>query len=310
MYDGPLFFPVTPFGADGEVDPAVYAEHLESGIAAGPGAVFAACGTGEFHALAPDEHAVLVRTAVRVAAGRLPVFAGAGGPLPTARALARSAAEAGADGLLLMPPYLVRPPQSGLVAYTRQVAQAGGLPLIAYHRDTARLDVATAVEIARLPHVVGIKDGCGDLELLARMITAVETELRPSGKPFRFFNGLPTAEATAPAYRGIGVREYSSASFAFVPEIALAFHRALATGDEALVGRLLAAFYLPLVELRAAVPGYAVSLVKAGVRQRGRAVGGVRPPLTDPTPEHLDRLRVLVDAGLATLATLPESTDR
>ncbi|GAA1092692.1 5-dehydro-4-deoxyglucarate dehydratase [Kitasatospora arboriphila] len=310
MHDGPLFFPVTPFGPDGEIDTAVYAAHLEAGIAAGPGAVFAACGTGEFHALDPAEHARLVRTAGRVAAGRLPVYAGAGGPLPTARALARSAAEAGADGLLLMPPYLVRPPRSGLVAYTRQVAEAGGLPLIAYHRDTARLDVGTAVEIARLPQVVGIKDGCGDLELLARMITAVETALRPSGKRFRFFNGLPTAEVTAPAYRGLGVRRYSSASFAFVPEIALAFHRALATGDESSVGRLLAAFYLPLVELRAEVPGYAVSLVKAGVRQRGLAVGGVRPPLTDPAPEHLDRLRALTDAGLAALAGLPESTDR
>ncbi|MEU2631156.1 dihydrodipicolinate synthase family protein, partial [Kitasatospora sp. NPDC007106] len=63
MHDGPLFFPVTPFGPDGEIDTAVYAAHLEAGIAAGPGAVFAACGTGEFHALDPAEHARLVRTA-------------------------------------------------------------------------------------------------------------------------------------------------------------------------------------------------------------------------------------------------------
>ncbi|MFD0527594.1 5-dehydro-4-deoxyglucarate dehydratase [Kitasatospora arboriphila] len=309
MHDGPLFFPVTPFGPDGEIDTAVYAAHLEAGIAAGPGAVFAACGTGEFHALDPAEHARLVRTAVRVAAHgcRSTPVPRTAAHRPRPRPVRRGG---GADGLLLMPPYLVRPPRSGLVAYTRQVAEAGGLPLIAYHRDTARLDVGTAVEIARLPQVVGIKDGCGDLELLARMITAVETALRPSGKRFRFFNGLPTAEVTAPAYRGLGVRRYSSASFAFVPEIALAFHRALATGDESSVGRLLAAFYLPLVELRAEVPGYAVSLVKAGVRQRGLAVGGVRPPLTDPAPEHLDRLRALTDAGLAALAGLPESTDR
>ncbi|MEV8096585.1 5-dehydro-4-deoxyglucarate dehydratase [Kitasatospora sp. NPDC085879] len=306
MPDGPLFFPVTPFGPDGEIATGVYTEHLETGIAAGPGAVFAACGTGEFHALDPDEHLRLVRTAVRAAAGRLPVYAGTGGPLPTARALARAAAEAGADGLLLMPPPLVQPPQAGLVAYTRQVAEAGGLPLIAYHRGTGRLDVGTAVELALLPHVAGIKDGCGDLELLARMITAVDEALRPSGKPFRFFNGLPTAEATAPAYRGLGVRHYSSASFAFVPEIALAFHRALAAGDETRIGRLLAAFYLPLAELRTEVPGYAVSLVKAGVRQRGLAVGGVRPPLTDPTPEHLDRLRAITAAGLAALAEGPD----
>jgi 5-dehydro-4-deoxyglucarate dehydratase len=120
----------------------------------------------------------------------------------------------------------------------------------------------------------------------------------PGGEDFQFFNGLPTAEMTAPAYRGIGVDLYSSAVFAFAPEIALAFHRALAEGDEALVGRLLDEFYGPLVALRDEVPGYAVALVKAGVTLRGLDVGGVRAPLLDPTPEHVSRLAKLIDHGL------------
>jgi 5-dehydro-4-deoxyglucarate dehydratase len=103
---------------------------------------------------------------------------------------------------------------------------------------------------------------------------------------------------TVPAYQGIGVELYSSAVFAFAPEIALAFHQALAQDDQTLVATLLTEFYAPLVELRDAVPGYAVSLVKAGVRIRGLDVGGVRPPLLDPTPEHLARLTQLIDHGL------------
>ena len=76
MLDGILFFPVTPFGADGTVDTGLLAEHLRRGLAHGPGGIFAAGGTGEFHALAPEEYESVVRTAVKEAGGRVPVFAG------------------------------------------------------------------------------------------------------------------------------------------------------------------------------------------------------------------------------------------
>ena len=67
MLDGVLFFPVTPFAAGGAVDTGVLAEHLRRGLAAGPGGIFAACGTGEFHALAPEEYQEVVATSVKVA---------------------------------------------------------------------------------------------------------------------------------------------------------------------------------------------------------------------------------------------------
>ncbi|MET7859864.1 5-dehydro-4-deoxyglucarate dehydratase [Streptomyces sp. NPDC005318] len=297
--DGVLFFPVTPFDASGAVDTAALAEHVGAGLAAGPGGVFVACGTGEFHALEPQEYTEVVRVAVEVTAGRVPVYAGAGGPLPLARQFARAARDVGADGLLLLPPYLVKSPAAGLVAYVDAVAAATELPLVVYHRDNARFDPASAVDVARLPHVTGFKDGVGDLGTLSRIVSAVECELRGVGKPFQFFNGLPTAEATVRAYRGIGVELYSSAVFCFAPEISLAFHHAVREGDGALVEALLSRFFHPLVALREKVPGYAVSLVKAAVRQRGLDVGGVRPPLVDPARDHLEELRRITEAGLA-----------
>ncbi len=302
MFEGVLFFPVTPFTASGAVDTDVLAEHLRAGLDAGPGGVFAACGTGEFHALEPQEYARVVRTAVEVTAGRVPVYAGAGGPLPLALEFARAAREAGADGLLLLPPYLVQAPAAGLVRYVRAVAEGSGLPLIVYNRGNARFDTESAVEVATLPGVVGFKDGVGDLDRLSRIVVAVRSALAGGDKPFQFFNGMPTAETTVPAYRGIGVELYSSAVFCFAPEISLAFHRAVSKGDEHLVERFLAEFFHPLVALREQVPGYAVSLVKAAVRQRGLDVGGVRPPLVDPSPEHLEELRRITDAGLALCA--------
>nr|WSX81548.1 5-dehydro-4-deoxyglucarate dehydratase [Streptomyces sp. NBC_00899]WSX82228.1 5-dehydro-4-deoxyglucarate dehydratase [Streptomyces sp. NBC_00899] len=302
VLDGVLFFPVTPFTSEDSVDLPILSEHVRRGVTAGAGGVFVACGTGEFHALEPREYADVVRTAVAAAGGRVPVYAGAGGALPLARQFARAAAEAGADGLLLMPPYLVQAPPAGLVAYVTQVAAATDLPVIVYQRGGARFDVASALDVARLPRVVGFKDGLGDLDQLSRIVTAVRAETEASGKDFQFFNGMPTAEGTVPAYRGIGVDLYSSAVFCFAPEISLAFHRAVTGGDDKAVQRLLAGFFHPLIALRERTPGYAVALVKAAVRQSGLDVGGVRPPLTDPTPEDLAELARIVEAGRAICA--------
>ncbi len=292
--DGVLFFPVTPFDPDGAVAEHVLAEHVKRGVAAGAGGVFVACGTGEFHALDLAEFERAVAVAVESTAGRVPVFAGAGGPLPVAKACARAARDAGADGLLLLPPYLVTNPPRGLVRYVAEVAGATELPLIVYQRNNAVFTPETAVEVASLPTVVGFKDGLGDIDLLQRIVLAVRAEV---DKPFQFFNGLPTAELTVPAYRGIGVELYSSAVFCFAPDISLGFYQAVQDGDDELVRRYLTEFYRPFVELRDQVPGYAVALVKAAVKATGLDVGGVRPPLLDPTDEHLAELEKIVAAG-------------
>ncbi|GAA1628629.1 5-dehydro-4-deoxyglucarate dehydratase [Nonomuraea maheshkhaliensis] len=286
---GVLFFPVTPFDAGGALAEEVLAEHVRQGMEHGPGGVFAACGTGEFSALSESEHARAVRVAAEVVAGRVPVFAGAGGPLGAALNQARAAREAGADGLLLMPPYLAQGPGHGFEAYVRAVAEV--LPVIIYQRGSVVLEPEAVVALAGLPGVIGLKDGVGDIDRMQRIVLAV----RESYPDFLFFNGLPTAELTMPAYRGLGVELYSSAVFAFAPEIALAYLH----GEE----RLLTEFYAPLVRLRGKVPGYPVSLVKAGVRLRGLDVGSVRPPLVEVSGEHLEELETLIKTGLERVAS-------
>ncbi|MDA8438837.1 MAG: 5-dehydro-4-deoxyglucarate dehydratase [Propionibacterium sp.] len=293
---GVLFFPVTPFGDDGSVADDVMRTRLVAGLECGAGGVFAACGTGEFHALDEDEHGLVVRSAVEVVAGRVPVFAGVGGPLPFARRIAARAEAEGADGLLVLPPYLVRGTQAGLVAYVHELLDATSLPVILYHRDNAQFTPATATELSRHPQVVGLKDGAGDVDVMHRIVRAVRAEQGP--QEFQFFNGLPTAELYAPAYRGIGVALYSSAVFAFAPEIAMAFYDALEAGDTDTVEGLVDVFYAPFVRLRHRREGYAISLIKAGLRLRGVPVGSVRPPLSDPSADDLDRLRAITEAGL------------
>jgi len=299
MFNGLLFFPITPLRADGDVDLHALAAHVTRGIDAGAGGVFAACGTGEFSALEPGEYEEVVGTAVRAAAGRVPVFAGTGGPARTARRFADLAAGAGANGMLLLPPYLTEASGPGLVSYVRE-ATRDDLPVIVYNRANARFDEGSAVAVARLPQVVGFKDGAGDLDLMIRIVRAVRDESR--AHPFHFFNGMPTAEVTQRAYRAIGVPLYSSAVFAFAPRIALAYYDALESGDEATLNALERAFYHPLARLRAKGSGYAVSLVKAGVELAGHAAGGVRAPLTPVAPEHREELARIIAAGLTTVA--------
>ncbi|WP_112469056.1 5-dehydro-4-deoxyglucarate dehydratase [Streptomyces triticisoli] len=295
---GPLFFPVTACAPDGSVDLDIHRTHVRRGVEAGAAAVFACCGTGEFHALTPEEYERCVRAAVEVTQGRVPVVAGVGYGTALAVRYARLAQEAGADGLLAMPPYLVVAGQEGLLRHYREVAAATALPVVVYQRDNAVFTPSTVVELARTDGIVGLKDGHGDLDLMQRTVSAVRGEV-PGG--FLYFNGLPTAELTQLAYRGIGITLYSSAVFCFAPEIALAFHRALREGDETTTRRLLDGFYRPFVELRAQGRGYAVSLVKAGVRLRGLDVGEVRPPLHEPAEPHVEQLAQLIERGYALL---------
>src|SRR3984957_11282639 len=303
MFNGLLFFPVTPYRGDGDVDLDELAAHAGRGVDAGAGGVFAACGTGEFSALEPDEYAEVVRVAVAAIGGRVPVFAGAGGPVRTARRFCDLAMGAGADGVLLLPPYLTEAAGPGLVDYVR-AATREDLPVIVYNRANARFNEDSAVAVARLPQVIGFKDGAGDLDLMIRIVRAVRDDAvrdQEATHPFFFFNGMPTAEVTQRAYRAIGVPLYSSAAFAFAPQVALAYYRALEHDEVAVLDALERSFYHPLARLRAKGTGYAVSLIKAGVELAGYPTGGVRPPLTTVAREHRDGPAHIVAAGLTAI---------
>lgn len=292
--NGVHFFPVTPFDDSGAVDPGLLGALVERGLEHGPGSVFAACGTGEFHALDSDEHRQVIEATVAATAGHVPVIGGAGGPLGHAIRIARAAEDAGADGLLILPPYLVQGPQEGLLRYVEAIANATSLPLIVYHRDNAKLTGESVAQLTQWDSVIGLKDGVGDLDLARRF---VEETLRTRPR-FLFFNGLPTAELHQAEFTAIGIPFYSSAVFAIAPEVANAFFRASRRGDDVTQRRLLDGFYCPLVELRDECPGFAVSLIKAGLRLTGSPVGSVRPPLIDPDLAQTKRLGELLAAGL------------
>lgn len=286
---GLLAFPATHFTSALAFDEPAYREHIDWLLRFKPAGLFAAGAAGEFFSLTLDEFARVVKAAVEQTRGRVPVLAGCGYGTAMAIQFAHAAEEAGADGLLLMPPYLLTPQPEGLVAHVAQVCASTRLGVIVYSRDNAVLDEQGLEQLCeRNANLVGFKDGTGDIECMRRIRSRI-------GNRVTCICGMPTAEAFALDYLEMGFATYSSAIFNFVPHFAQEFYQAAVRGDREDVDRRMAAFIRPLVELRQRGRGYAISIIKAGLRVIGRSAGPVRPPLTELKPDEMEALAGLLD---------------
>jgi 5-dehydro-4-deoxyglucarate dehydratase len=286
---GLLSFPVTHFDAELRFQEGPYREHcdwlLNFGRLTG---LFCAGGTGEVFSLTPDEVFQVTKAAVAAANGRTPVIAGAGYGTAIAVEMAKNAEKAGADGILLLPPYLMFPNQEGMVAHIDAVCKATGKAVIVYNRDNGIINEDSLARLCdRNPNLVGFKDGVGDIELMMRVYAKM-------GDRLTYIGGLPTAETFALPYLEMGVTTYSSAIFNFMPEWALSFYDAVRAKDQAKVIKGMKEFVLPYIAIRNENKGYAVSIVKAGLKAIGRPAGPVRPPLTDLNADQFERLKKLI----------------
>jgi 5-dehydro-4-deoxyglucarate dehydratase len=279
---GLLGFPITPFRSDGLLNIDAFRRQVDLLLSYGARAIFPACGTGELQSLSVEEYREIVRACVDEVQGRVPVVAGVGFGYGIAIQMATIAEDSGADGVLVFPPYLGSGAAQGQVAYYRDLAAHVDIALILYQRDQALFAPATVAELARVENIVALKDGTGHVELIQKQRGAV------SDPRFAFLNGVPTAELVAPAMAKCGVQAYSSALLNVMPEFAVDFFEAASAGDVDRVEELTRDVLVPFVSLRDRAPGYAVSLVKAGVRLRGGDVGHVRAPLTEPTQDDVD----------------------
>jgi 5-dehydro-4-deoxyglucarate dehydratase len=285
---GLLSFPVTPFGPDGAFSPGPYAEHVGWLASFKASVLFAAGGTGEFFSLAPDEVPAIVKAA-KAAAGDTPIVSGCGYGTRTAIAIARAAEEAGADGILLLPHYLIGANQDGLFAHIKAVCDAVDIGVVVYNRDNSILTVDTLARLCEAcPNLIGFKDGSGEIGLVREITIKL-------GDRLTYVGGMPTAELFADAYMGAAVPTYSSAVFNFVPKLAQEFYTALRAGECERTNAILQSFFYPFIRIRDRSTGYAVSAIKAGVRLMGFDVGPVRAPLTDLTAEETDMLAELIE---------------
>jgi len=178
---------ITPF-RNGKVDYEKYAELIERQAREGSHGVLVTGTTAEPSSLTIDERAELVRVAVETAAKRIPVVAATGSQsLTETLELTARAEKAGADALLVVTPYYIKPPQEGLVRYFVEVGRRTRLPLLIYHIPGRAAVNVTPTTVARivehLPNLVGIKHAANDLEFLTEVLARI-------GADFRIFCGL------------------------------------------------------------------------------------------------------------------------
>ena len=289
MSSGLLSFPLTDFDREGNFHRAGYVKRLEWLAPYGASALFAAGGTGEFFSLTGAEYPEIIKTAVDTCFGKVPIIAGAGGPTRFAIECAQAAEKAGAHGILLMPHYMTEAGQEGLAAHVEAVCRSVSFGVVVYNRGVSRFKPDTLARLAeRNPNLVGFKDGVGDIEAMVAVYQRM-------GDRLAYLGGLPTAEVYAAAYKALGTPVYSSAVFNFIPKTAMAFYRAVAEDDMKTQHHLLKTFFMPYLEIRNRMQGYAVSIVKAGAKLVGHDAGPVRPPLTDLKPGEMEELKALIE---------------
>lgn len=216
---------VTPFRG-GKVDFDKYAELVERQAREGSHGVLVTGTTAEPSSLTTDERAELVRVAVETVARRIPVVAATGSQsLAETVELTARAEKAGADALLVVTPYYIKPPQEGLVQYFVEVGRHTDLPLMIYHiprRAAVSVTPATVEKIAeRLPNLVGVKHAVNDLEFLTEVLARL-------GADFRVFCGL---EALSLPMLAVGAAGLMNAVGNLAPARVAALCEAVERGD-------------------------------------------------------------------------------
>ena len=284
---GLLSFPVTHFDNNLEFNKGAYQDHIAWLSQYDAAGLFVAGGTGEFFSLTPEEIIHILRAAKEVS-GNTPIICGCGYGTRIAIGIAGEAEKAGADALLVLPQYLIAATQEGLYNHVKAICDSANIGVIIYNRDNSIINADTLEKLAEnCPNLIGFKDGSGNIGLVREICARL-------GNRLTYIGGMPTAELFADAYNAAGVTTYSSAIYNFVPDMALKFFNALKAGDRATTEYLLKDFFFPYAKIRDRSPGYAVSIVKAGMRIIDRDAGPVRPPLTDLSAEEQEMLSPLV----------------
>lgn len=281
---------VTPFLEDGSVDAATLRKLVRWQIDSGIDGLVPCGTTGEGATLAPEEHALVIRTVAEEAGRRVPVVAGCGtNDTRTTVAAAKRAAEAGADALLVVSPYYNKPNATGMVAHYRTVTEEVGLPVVPYNvpgRTGQNLGVELILRLAEIPGVVAVKEAAANLEQVADLIAG-----RPEG-----FSVLSGDDSLVLPSLALGIDGVVSVVSNEAPGPMARLVSAARRGDyeeaRAIHYRLLGLMRVNFLESNP-VP------VKAAMAMLGFGREATRLPLGAPAPATREAVeRALRDAGL------------
>ena len=283
MIKGSLPALVTPF-KNGKLDLDTLKKLVEWHIEQGSHGLVPVGTTGESPTLSHEEHDLVVETVIKVAAGRIPVVAGAGSnnTIETVR-LVEAAKKAGADAALVVTPYYNKPTQRGLIAHYEEAAKCG-LPIIIYNipgRSVVDMSPETMGELAKLPRIVGVKDATGKIE-------RVSQQRALCGRDFIQLSGEDATALGFNAHGGVGC---ISVTANVAPKLLSQMQAACARGDYAAALEIQDRL-MPLHKAIFTEPGLVG--VKYAMSKLDLCSEEVRLPLTGLS----DGTKALVEAGL------------
>jgi len=290
MIQGSLPAIVTPMHADGSLDLPRLAKLVDWHIAEGSDGIVVVGTTGESPTVSFDEHCELIRTVVKQAAKRVPVMAGTGANSTSeAIELARFAKEAGADAHLSVVPYYNKPTQEGLYRHFKAIAESVDLPMFLYNvpgRTGADLGNDTALRLAQVPGIAGIKDATGNIERGSDLLKRAPQD----------FTVLSGDDATAVALTLLGGKGTISVTANVAPRLMHEMIAAAMAGDVALARKInfqLLGLHKNLFLEANPIP------VKWACARMGLIEDGQRLPLTGFSPEFHDKLLTAMhEAGI------------
>lgn len=288
MITGSIPALVTPMHDDCSLDLPGLRKLLDWHIAEGSEAFVVVATTGESPTVDVEEHCLLIKTAVEHVAGRVPVIAGTGAnSTKEAIELGEFARQAGATAHLSVVPYYNKPTQEGMYRHFKAIAEAVDLPLILYNvpgRTVADLSNETALRLASVPRIVGIKDATGNIERGSDLLKHA-----PAG--FSVYSG---DDASALALMLLGAQGSISVTANVAPALMRRMCRAALDGDVATahaLNKTLLALHRDLFVEANPIP------VKWAMQQMGLIKGGIRLPLTPLTSDFHERVRAAMRAA-------------
>jgi len=282
---GVIAFPITPFNDDLSLDLPGLHQNLNKLLEHPIAAVVPAGGTGEMYSLTPAEYLRVIELTALAVEDRVPVIAGVGFGQRLGVEMAQAAEKAGADGILVFPPYYPQAEDDGLFEYYRSIGQATRLGMIVYSRDWAKFQPAMVERLTAISNLVAWKDGQGDIRQLQSIMYRV-------GERLHWIGGA--GDDLIGAYYSTGIRAFSSSIATVAPALSLKLHELATADDSEALAELLETCVIPLYALRSRRRGYEVSAMKALMDLVGLNGGPVRPPLVNVTPQELDELRTIL----------------
>ena len=274
---------ITPFHEDGSVNYEKLTEILEEQIAEGTDAIVAVGTTGEAATLTEDEHIEVVAHTVKVVNHRIPVIAGTGSNCTaTAIDLSKRAEQAGVDGLLLVTPYYNKATQKGLYTHYKAIADAVSIPCILYNvpgRTGMKIEPKTMADLYHnVKNIVGVKEATGDVGGTAELMRLVDED-------FLLYSGEDGIIVPLLSIGGSGVISVlSNVAPKETAEICKKWFAGDVKGAWEEQKRALPLIHSLFMEVNP-IP------VKAGMNLQGKAVGGMRLPLTEMEEAHQEVLK-------------------